>query len=276
MKTCDVVTIHHGTVQAIKGPIAYFGYMPEFNNYSFAIDAKMFVATLRKFRNGFNVVQKDNLIVFFDDKQETDFVPQPAEILLSTKNINWINNSDFPIAWNIAQKFVTLDFPGFRVGNDYIEVLSDQSIARIQTPTIGIKGIYAAVKLPAGISRIAEHNNKLWFAASPSDYIIVNSLDIEFPRTDIYFDAWGDYEMVTIPDILKDRFVLTEQTVFDTDGVKFVQKEKATAAIENVAGHGTYDGKLFSNLVTHAQRYSFQTRFLAFESGKIQGVIARA
>lgn len=275
MKACDVVTVRNGIVQAIKGPVAYLGYMEEFAHNCFAVDAKMFVMTLRKFKNSFKVLQKENIIVMYDDTQEIDFVPQQAEILLSTKNIRWTNNESFVKAWGIAQKFIELDFPGVRINHGYIETLSDNSIVRIATKTQDLAGIFAAVKLPASIKNVAFYNNKLWFSASPYDLVAVNSLELLFPTTDQYFTNWQDFNWTKIPEVLKERFVETEQVSFDTEGVKFIQKEKATASIENISGLGCYNGKLFGNVVKYANSYSFQDRFVAFENEQVKGVVAR-
>jgi len=277
MKGCDVVTVHEGVVQAIKGPIAYFGYQHELKNHSFAVDAKMFVATLKKFKNDFKVIHNKDTdrIVFFDAQQEIDFIRQPAEILLSTSRLIWEPLDEFANSWNIAQKFVATDFPGVKIEHNYIEVLSDNSIVRIQTPTRGLAGIFASVKLPAGISKVSQHNNRLWFYATNFDHIVVNHLDINFPNTDTYFNQWPD-DFEEIPNILKQRFVETDKTVFDAEGVKFIQEEKATAVIENIIGRGHYSGKLFSNILSYGDRYSFQDRFVAFEAPHIKGVVARA
>lgn len=274
MKSCDVVSINKGIIQAIKGPIAYFGFHPSFVNEEFALDAKMFVAAIRKFKTYFKIAHDDNKIILFDEKQEVDFIKQPAEIILDFSKVPWKNIPNFDKIWNIAQKFIQPDFPGVRITSSYIEVISDKSIVRITADLKGINGIFASVKLPSNINQLGYYNNRLWFSSTPYDLIAVNSLDIMFPNTDMYFDTWPE-NFEVIPEILKERFVETDETIFDMKGVNFVQKEKATASIENISGIGSYDGKLFSNLVAYGDRYSFQDRFVAFEANNIKGVIAR-
>jgi len=276
MKSCDVVTVDDGTIQAIKGPIAYFGYHPAFKKKQFAVDAKMFVAALKKFKGDFFVSQSVDRVVFADDQQEVDFVHQPAEILLDQSRIDWCHLPGFANAWNIAQKFISADFPGVRVEDyNYLEVVSDASIVRIATETNGINGIFASVKLPAGVKFISHYNNKLWFSVTPTDIIVVNALDVVFPTTNRYFNDWEQYTMESIPYILRERFVETDQTVFSNNEVQFVQKEKATAVVEGVSGTGTYSGKLFRNIIEHGQRYAFLDQFVAFESDCIKGIVAR-
>ena len=276
MKACDVVTVSDGVVQAIKGPVAYFGYSSSFEGHAFAVDAKMFVATMKKFKEHPRVVERDDKIVFFDEKQEVDFIPQPAEQLLPL-DIKWKHLPGFAKHWNIANSFVDTDFPGLRIVDDgYIEVLSDASIVRVKTDVDNFEGIYASVKLPAGINFIGERNRRLYFSSSPTDIIVTNSLDVLFPITQRYFTEWDTYNFVPIPQVLRSRFVRTDQTVFTDQGVQFVQKEKATASIEGVHGHGTYSGKLFDNVVAYGQQYAFLDNFLAFEAPGIQGVVSRA
>lgn len=275
IKSCDVVTIDHGKVQAIKGPIAYFGFHPAFINETFAVDAKMFVAALRKFKDSFYINKTDDKIILFDEKQEVDFLYQPAEQMLDFKTTNWVDIPTFGKNWNTAQKFVSTDFPGIKLTKNYMEVLSDNSIVRIKTELpSNFQGIFASIKLPANIKSVGYYNGILWLAFTEHDFIAINHLEILLPNTDPYFTNWPD-TFETIPMILKERFVETDLTVFDTEGVKFVQKEKATAAIENVSGTGSYAGKLFGNIMAHGERYSFQDNFLAFEAEHIQGVIAR-
>ena len=273
MKSCDVVTVSDGTVQAIKGPIAYIGYMDQFEGKSFAIDAKMFVAALKKLDNDFHISVSKDKVVLYDDKQEVNFVVQPAEQLLEVPQGEWQFIGDFLEEWNSAHAFMSSDFPGIAIRQGYLEVLSDSSIARINTEIDLPHGIYAGVKLPKSIKTACVVNNKLWLRATPTDYIVINSLAVDFPNVDGYYNNWPT-DWTEIPSRLREKFIPTKKVRYDNNTVQFIEQDKATAIIENIPGSGTYDGGLFKSMLELANEYHFAHGYLAFQNSGVRGIIA--
>lgn len=271
MKKADVITIHNGIIQAINGPIAYRGYLRNFDNCYFSVDAEILATALKDLDEDFIVRESEDNILIFDEEREISFVPKTAEQLLIPPKTSWYMR-DMSHMWQLVDKFVTPQYPGIKVTNTYFETISDQSILRVKhhLPFENEAIVFARCKIPTKVIAYCVADDKLWLQYDDSNFIIINSLDIAFPNTDSFFTGRLRYK--PIPN-LKSKLLPCDKVKFENNNLILYKEYAAKAIIENIEGIGAYDFKLFSKVINHASAWQMTDTALFFSGENFSGVI---
>lgn len=275
MTRAEVLTVRKGWVQAIVGPIAYLGYLPNFKQLNFSVDGNTLANALKNLDEDFHAIAKSNGdIQIFDSEHEIVFKPKAAEIMLSVPPGTW-TNYNLAEAWYLVDKFVHTQFPGVRVKDDYLEVLSDQSIVRVNVgTTFESEKIFAQAKLTKKAQAYQIYNNHLWLRYSPTDFVIISELpNVVFPPTDGYFKKEIQARYTRIPGIIKEK-ILPCETVEFKDGCLLLKKqESAQASIENVDGFGEYEFTVFNKVIRNASHWAMAGEVMYFSGPGFSGLI---
>lgn len=274
IRKADIVTVHKGFVQAINGPIAYLGFLPNLANVSFAIDAEIFASALKDLDDDFMVKVFNDEVLIFDSEREIKFVSKGPEQLLQIPKDDWIMR-DITHMWQLTDKFVTAQYPGIRVTRDYFETISDQSILRVshhlEIDQLGYnKPVFSRCKVSSKSIAYCITKNQLWLQYDNSNFIAISKLDVEFPTTDDYFRSTLRYKQ--IPN-LKEKLLPCDTVKFENNNLILIKENAAKATIENVEGRGVYDFKLFSKVIQHAVGWQMTDTAMFFTGPNFRGVI---
>lgn len=274
IRKADIVTVHNGFVQAINGPIAYLGYLPNLEKVSFAVDAEIFASALKDLDDDFMVKVFEEEVLIFDSEREIKFISKGPEQLLEIPQSAWIMR-DITHMWQLTDKFVTAQYPGIRVTRDYFETISDQSILRVshhlEIDQLGwSKPVFSRCKVTSKSIAYCLTNSQLWLQYDNSNFIVISKLGVEFPNTDDYFRGTLRYKQ--IPN-LKEKLLPCDIVKFENNNLILIKEGAAKATIENVEGRGVYDFKLFNKVIQNAVGWQMTDTAMFFTGANFRGVI---
>jgi len=275
MAKAEVLTVRRGWIQAVVGPIAYVGFMSNFDKMNFSVDGKTLASALKTLEEDFKAIQFENGDVqVFDSEQEIQFKARNAEIMLSLPKGPW-HNRNIAEPWTLVDKFINTQFPGVRASKDYLEVLSDQSIVRVHADiNFELPKVYAQAKLTKKAQAYCVTKDKLWLRYSPTDFVAISELaQVAFPNTDGYFRKEKDAKYVRIPKLVKEKLLPCDIVEFKDGCLLFKKEGVAQASVENIDGFGEYEYVLFAKVVKHATHWAMMGELMFFSGPGFSGVI---
>lgn len=275
MARANVLTVRQGWIQAIIGPVAYMGFLPNFKHMNFSVDGKTLASALKTLEEDFRAITHENGdIQIFDSEQEIIFKPQAAEMMLTPPKGPW-QIYNLAESWTLVDKFIHTQFPGIRAKHDYLEVLSDQSIVRVHVETTFKEPkVYSQAKITKKAQAYCIYKKHLWLRYSPSDFVIISELDnVIFPSTDQYFVKEQKANYKRIPLLVKEKLLPCDTVEFKDGNLLFKKQDIAKASVEGIDGFGEYNYTLFAKVVKYASHWAMMGELMYFSGSGFSGVI---
>lgn len=276
---CKLLTIGKGKIQGVLDSIAFIEFCEKFSNKEFyTIDAKAFISAVASL-DDFTIIEKDLYIILVDESKQVELIKQPKTLALNIPK-SW-HNCNITQPWNLAMNFISLDYPGLRINENYLEVLSNSYLVRVNVNLSGIldekyfNRIVPSYKLPKDNLAICFTNTALWLAYD-TGYIALNYLALILPNTDNFFKS-NNYQYKIIPQKLKElKPIKTEFVEFKNNNLEFKTENIVTSTIENVEGlDGKYCFNIFDKIVKNSDVWITDKKALHFASAKLKGLLEK-
>jgi len=265
MAKAKVISVYDGILQAQYNGVVYEEYSGRFTENFFATDAKQFFQALITLDENYKVFDDENFIYLVDDRQEFRLAKCALNELLEIEpTLVYVN--EHTQAFVDLRPFVTQDFPGYFLSEDWIEVLHPSMIVRTAN-YLPFQGCFSVGEIPADHATFRLNEKGLWISFNTHEQVCFGKLEIEKPETSQFFKDWP--ELTPIPKILNRRWVRCKKAEFICGSLNLDD----TCIIEGVHGKGTYDGVLFSKVIRNATHWQMDDNLLYFASEDFAGVL---
>ena len=266
MAKADTVSINKGEIQAIVGNVAYIGFILAANRISCSVDAKSFVAAIKQLSLPMFTERESELVIFDEEQQIILYKKNGNAQIAVPKDVAWRMYDTAPY-WTSVEKFVDSQFPGIKLTENYLEVLSEKLIVRVQLPfgTCSDDLIFSQTKINKLSDCFCIADNKLWIKYPEDNYIVINNLpDVVFPDTSSYFDSSVYINYEEIPSYLADMLVPCDKVEFKENQLLLSSKDILQAPIDDIEGIGVYEYKWFSKIVANATHWYMDDNVMYF------------
>ena len=271
IKKCQVVTVENGWLQATHEGAAFVTYLSKARGLSFAVDAKAFIDAIKVLESDYRFVldKSNNILIMFDSIQEIKLYLQVSELWISMPS-EFIEG-DIATSWVTINEFSTPNFPAVRVTSDYLEVITNHSIVRLEHCfNIETKNIMT-YKILKNSESYAFDKKFLWIKYDEFNFIGLSYIDTSLPGTDSFFHTWDVGTLIPIN--LHTKLIPAEYAKFTQEGLFLTTEHTMSAEIEGIKGQGQYEYAFFKKAIQKGLTWCFTKKTLNITGNKIKIIL---